>query len=355
MTPSPLIKYQDLIERQEGTLARWQVAARELQRAADGSGLVAADVEVTRQDVGAVRVLPELKAIDGLVNRGQWQPLYRGVYWTYSGRPSLASLHWAAVLRCGPEAALSHFTAAEIDGFMKAQDRATHVTIPERGRTRFSAGEFTSGTPRIVLHRSSRLASARHPAKTPPRTRVQETVLDMTDLAHDFDAAFAWMSAACGKGLVTTDQLRDAALARARLRWRSDVLAALEDIADGIMSALERRYVRDVERPHGLPKPVRQARMKRGGSSAYLDNLYAEFGLAVELDGLVAHPPESRWRDVHRDNYFAAAGIITLRYNWVDITQRPCRVASEVASTLRRAGWTGDLRRCGPTCSAKSS
>jgi len=132
-------------------------------------------------------------------------------------------------------------------------------------------------------------------------------------------------------------------------------MIALADITDGVFSYLERLYVRKVERPHGLPKAKRQVRMDRERSTAYLDNLLDSYGLAVELDGRVAHPVEARWQDIHRDNFFAATGIITLRYSWADITNRPCLVAAQIAVLLRQRGWTGTFRRCGPMCQAGSS
>jgi hypothetical protein len=312
------IQSRELTDRQQGILARWQVAGR----------------------------VPDLAAIDGLLRAGRWQTLYRGVYATYTGRPSRATKLWAGVLRCGPDAVLSHFTAAELDRITDDPSQAIYVSIPQTTRIRVAPTEFRGRLPGIVLHRSPRVASARHPARMPPRTRVEETVLDLTDLARTFDAAFAWLSAACGRRLITPDQIRDAATKRARLRWRADVMGALEEITDGVLSNLERHYLRNVQRPHGLPEPRRQAHGERRGRSAYLDNLYEEFGLAVELDGLASHQAETRWDDIHRDNHFAGAGIITLRYNWADVTQRPCQVAAEIALTLRRRGWTGTLRSC---------
>ena len=60
------------------------------------------------------------------------------------------------------------------------------------------------------------------------------------------------------------------------------------------------------------------------GSTEYKDALYASSEVGVETDGAVAHPPEAHWRDRHRDNAAATDGIITLRYSWADVTQRPC-------------------------------
>jgi hypothetical protein len=46
------------------------------------------------------------------LKRGRWQRLHRGVYATFSGVPGPDCLLWAAVLRFGPRAVLSHQTAA---------------------------------------------------------------------------------------------------------------------------------------------------------------------------------------------------------------------------------------------------
>jgi len=43
---------------------------------------------------------------------------------------------------------------------------------------------------------------------------------------------------------------------------------------------------------------------------------------------------------------------VTLRYGWPDVTEKRCQTATEVAAVLRRNGWQGTLRRCGPDCQA---
>ena len=295
----------------------------------------------------------DLVAIDSLLRGDRWQTMYRGVYAAYTGPHSRESVLWAAVRRCGREAALSHFTAAELDGIADRPRDAIHVTIPADQRVCISSRERDGGLAQVIIHRSARLAAAMHPARTPPRTRMEETVLDLAEAARSFDTAFFWLSAACSNRLVTPDQIRAAAGYRKKLRWRADIASALEEISDGIMSNLERQYLRNVERPHGLPQPKRQARLRQSARSAYLDNLYADFGVAVELDGRAAHPVEARWQDIHRDNYFASAGIITLRYSSADVTERPCLVAAEIAILLRQRGWTGTLRSCGASCAAR--
>src|SRR5262245_34616095 len=52
--------------------------------------------------------------IGGRLRLGAWQQLHAGVYATFTGEPSRLALLWAAVLRSGPGAALSHPSAAEL-------------------------------------------------------------------------------------------------------------------------------------------------------------------------------------------------------------------------------------------------
>jgi hypothetical protein len=282
------------------------------------------------------------RTVSSRLRSGRWQHLHRGVYATYTGEPGREAWLWAAVLRVGPDAVLSYQTAAELDKLAPRQSTLIHVTVPRERHMRVVPG--------LVIHRCDRIRLARHPSLIPPRTRIEETTLDLAQSAADLDDAFAWLARACAGRLTTPARLRAAVDARRRMRWRSELAAALGDVSSGVHSTLERRYIRDVERPHGLPGAQRQVRATRGMRTEYKDALYEEFGVGVELDGNLTHPPEAHWRDRHRDNATAADGITTLRYSWTDITRRPCHVAAQVAAVLRLRGWHGTLRRCGPAC-----
>lgn len=63
----------------------------------------------------------------------------------------------------------------------------------------------------------------------------------------------------------------------------------LEDVATGVYSVLEHRYLTRVERPHGLPTARRQRVVRAGRGPAYRDVEYPTIGLVVELDGRLGH------------------------------------------------------------------
>ena len=198
----------------------------------------------------------------------------------------------------------------------------------------------------LASHRSSRIAEAREPWLLPPRTMIEETVLDLAQDASSFDDVVSLLARACQRRLTFPFLISERVQMRARLRWRVEILDALGDVAAGVHSPLEYRYLHDVERAHGLPAGKRQVHAVQGGRGVFRDVLYRPYGVVVELDGKASHPAERRLQDNRRDNAAAARGSITLRYGWADVTERACLTAAEVGETLSGRGWPGPLRSC---------
>ena len=282
-----------------------------------------------------------IKLIERRLLRGRWQQLYRGVYAVFSGQPARDTWLWAAALRAGPGAVLSHHTAAELHGLIDSPVEAIFVTVPSTRRVK---------TPGLVIRISGRVGEATQPGREPPRTSVEETALDLVELALTFDDACGWITRACGGRLTTEKKLRAAMSARKKMRWRAELNDVLAAAGDGIHSVLEYRYLRDVERAHGLPLSRHQVRVVIDGRAAYRDAYYEEYRLAVELDGRLAHPDEERWRDSQRDNKAGVQGIQTTRYSWRDVYGHACETAVLQAQILRRRGWSGTPRPCSAGC-----
>ena len=124
----------------------------------------------------------------------------------------------------------------------------------------------------------------------------------------------------------------------------------LDDVRAGALSPLERRYLRDVERAHGLPRAGRQLPDLVDGARVTRDVEYAAQATDVELDGRLGHEAaEDRWDDLDRDLGSAVAGKLTLRLGWRQVLQ-PCRVAVTIGRILAARGWDGKVRPCGSHC-----
>ena len=302
------------------------------------------------------RVVSRRQALDQGVSRkvvsarsksGAWQRLQRGTYATFSGLAPREACLWAALLRAGPGAVLSHETAAEVHGLIDKPSKMVHITVPANlDPARYSK------IPGVVIHRSRKAISQRLPPWQLPRTPVAETVLDLVNASRTFDDAYSWLSRATGRQLATVGMIRDAVAARKRMRWRGWLVDALDDIADGAMFPLERRYVRDIERAHGLPSARRQARRELASGVRYLDNFYDRYKLCVELDGQSSHPPEQKWQDADRDNdNVFLDDVQTVRFGIREVTVHRCDQAAKLAAALMRRGWDGaGLHPCGADC-----
>jgi len=274
---------------------------------------------------------------------GAWQRVYPGVYATFTGHLSRDARLWAAVRFAGDGAMVSHETAAEVHGMIDRPALDIHVTVPLSRRP----ARTTRPVRGIVIHRSGQ--SRKHlpgPFKL-PLTRADDTVLDLVADAPTFDHAYTWISRAVSRNVVTVRALRVALARRSRVRWRAWLGDACAEAQAGVLSPLELRYVRDVERAHGLPASQHQARRPLNGITHYKDNWYPEYRLAVEIDGPAYHENEQVQQDKDRDNAnLAADDVKTFRFGPAAVTERACETAAMVAVTLQRHGWTGVPRPC---------
>lgn len=172
---------------------------------------------------------------------------------------------------------------------------------------------------------------------SPPRVRIEAALLRVASRSPTDDGIVAVLGDACQGGRTTVRRL-GAELAT--------IEAVLADVAAGTCSALERRYLRDVERAHGLPRAGRQSTT----AATVRDVEYKAWRTLVELDGRLGHEWTSdRWDDLDRDVDAAVDGHLTVRIGWRQVLQ-PCRLAERMARILVARGWPGRARSCGPCC-----
>lgn len=257
-----------------------------------------------------------------------WLRLAKGLYCL--AEPTWLSAACAGVARAGPTSSVGSVAAARLHGLHDGEPEEIRVWLPET----VSKPALTVGPWRIVFKRGTR-----HGVGWPPRTRIEDTLLDSAwDLGED--STVALITRALSQRTTTGTRLMAAAEDRIRLRHRATVRALCDATTGGIESVLEWRYLERVERQHALPPLERQVVV----GPHRLDGLYREFGIIVELDGRAFHDAA---RDMERDNFNAVQhGLTTLRYGWHAVTSTPCDVARQVADTLVQHGWAGSFRRC---------
>ncbi|HSU34265.1 MAG TPA: type IV toxin-antitoxin system AbiEi family antitoxin domain-containing protein [Propionibacteriaceae bacterium] len=274
--------------------------------------------------------------LNRLVRSGAWVRVSSGIYLTAAIPLDWPALAWAGVLIGGDAARLGGLSAAYLHQLAPDPPAQLEVLVPS------SAGPPTVTGP-WYFRRERDGVRSRAWSGSPPRLTVEDTVVDLiNDPDCDPRSAVNWLTVAVQARKTTPERILRVARGRHFVRQRALLEDVLADVRDGVRSPIELDYLRNVERPHGLPEGRRQA--KRG--STEIDVLYDEFALVVELDGRLGHTGMGRFRDMRRDNSATTDGLATLRYGHADVFGLPCEVALEVASNLIRRGWTGIPTRC---------
>jgi very-short-patch-repair endonuclease/predicted transcriptional regulator of viral defense system len=264
------------------------------------------------------------RAIDYRVRRGRLHRVRRGVYAV--GRPQLTrhGVLIAAVLSCGPGAALSHQHAGELYGIRKRMSGPIEVTIPAGGmRTQPGVRVHRAAMPRADV-------TLRHgiPVTTPVRTLVD---LAQQLSARELEAA---VNEADKLDLVDPERLRAALEARGGQAG----VAALRELLDRQTltltdTELERHFL-PIARRAGMPEPLTQ----RHVNGFRVDFYWPDLGLVVETDGLRYHrTPAQQSRDRLRDQAHTAAGLIPLRFTHAQVVYEAGHVGRVLAAVARPA------------------
>lgn len=274
-----------------------------------------------------------LRSAERMVNQRSWRRLATGVYHVGAIQPPWEGLAWAGLFLGGPRARLGFEAAGHLWKLVDEAPREITVLVPRDRQV--------ADRDRWVFRREVEgVRSPRSPG-SPSRTTIEDTVIDLCDRAEPRELP-GLLTTAVQSRRTTAARILERVDARPRVRHRGLLRQLLAEVAEGAESPLELRYLREVERPHGLPPARRQAQSRRG--KQFRDMLYDEFATIVELDGRVHIA--GRFRDMRRDNAALLAGEVTLRYGWPDVTERPCPVAWEVAAVLVARGWSGQPTRC---------
>jgi very-short-patch-repair endonuclease len=262
-------------------------------------------------------------AIAGRLASGRLHRIHLGVFLVgHPVAPPLAR-ELGAVLACGPDAVLSHRSAARLWSVLPDGQGDLDVTVPTRSRRH---------RPGVRVHRVRRLdacdVSRQHdiPVTTPARM-----LLDLAGSGSDRELERALAEAEV-LGLVTRETVLGA-LARARGRSGAARLPALVRRGDGpslTRSEAERRVL-DLVRAARLPVPRTNVRV-RGHE---VDFHWRSERLVLEVDGYAYHRFRAAFeRDRQRDAELGAAGLRVLRVTWRHIVDEPEALLARLAQAL---------------------
>ena len=259
--------------------------------------------------------------IGSWVQRGRLFAVHAGVYAV--GRPLSEPLELAAaaVLACGPNAALSHHSALTIWELSRGWPRTVQVTVPTQRRR-----------PGIVVHRARSLAP--RDVRTQQGIHVTSPARTVLDCAPDLDDAALGRVLADGRrsGLLTTAHLIDALMRFVNHPGRPRVRDLIDDTQAPTRSRFEDLLIPFCER-HGLPIPELNVWVAGRERDAY----FPRERLILELDGWQFHQDRAPFESDREDDAEALAlGLATYRLTWRRLIGTPDREADRLRRVLAR-------------------
>ena len=237
------------------------------------------------------------------VAAGRLHRVHRGVYAVGHAGLSARGRWIAAVKACGPGAALSHRSAAELWQMLPHTAGPVHVTVPGLGGRRGREG--------LRIHRSSSL------------TRGTTTIRDRISVTTP------------ARTLSDIKRAGDRAMFRRALRQAEFLAFPLEDAgdeSDHTRSELERAFLRVCRRYH-LPAPEVNVRI----GAFTVDFLWRAEHLVVEVDGYGSHRGRQAFEDDRaRDVELRLLGYEVLRFTYRQVLDDPAGTARAVRALLSR-------------------
>lgn len=236
-------------------------------------------------------------AIGWRTRQGRLFRVHHGVYAV--GRPATTPPERAAaaVLACGPGAALSHGSAMTLWGFWKHWDQPFEVTVPGDRRPR---GIRTHRT-RPLHHRDVRRQLD---------VRVTSPARTLLDMAARLKPAALRRAVKDGQArkLASQEALAEALARHPHHPGAAKLRPYLDDPHD-TRSVLEDRFLEFCER-EGIPRP----RMNVEVCGLLVDALFEQEKVIVELDSWDFHSGREAFEDDReRDGVTTEAGLVTVR------------------------------------------
>lgn len=265
-------------------------------------------------------------SIDKRVALGRLLTLYPGVYAVGHRALTRHSRFMAAVLSCGPDAVLSHRSAAVLWRIRDDWGGAIEVTTRQKAHSRGPIRRHSSRLPADELTVEDGI----------PVTTVPRTVLDLAAVSPP-EAVEAALRQAEYLRLSDPLSLPDLLARHPGRRGARAVRTALErrgETAGRTRSRFEERFVAFLDR-QDLPRPQFNAPLAAAGRDYVVDCLWPGARLIAELDGWEAHGIRSAFReDRARDRRLAVAGYRTTRITWDQLDDEAAVLAADLRDLL---------------------
>jgi hypothetical protein len=286
------------------------------------------------------------------VSSGRWQRPFRGAIVAHSGPLTETQVARAALLTGGPHAALAGLTAAWMGGFTgfgdskPVEEKTVYLLLPRGAKRRARPSSQRPASmpfPRVKVRYARELTDDDvFPNLKPRRTRTARSLVDAASWMATDRGAMALLAAGVQQKVTRCGDLRQVLDRMKTVRRRALMYEILGDIEGGAQALSELDFGRKVIKAFGLPEPTRQVgRRDSRGRQRWIDVLFEDWKVIVEIDGAQHDEPLQQWDDMERDNDFTIEGYRPLRFPAWRIRREPEAVARKILAALRAGGYRG--------------
>ena len=263
----------------------------------------------------------------------RWQALGSQSLLTYTGEPGDRSREWAAVFEVGPRAFLDGASALVAAGLKKFDVDRIRVSVPRGARVRCGKGLDIRQTRRWQ-------PDDLDPGEGVPRSRRAVAAVRGGLWARSDKQAALLLTMAVQQGIVRTDDLGLEMLRVKRDRRRALLYAVVLDLLDGVRSLGELDFARECRR-RGLPKPSRQVVRRGRNGTYYLDVIWEEWRVVVEIDGIQHSWAQNVIGDALRQNDVTLTDATVLRLPLLGLRIAADDFFQQIETALLASGWPG--------------
>lgn len=243
---------------------------RALRLAAEQEGVISrrqfAELGITRWQIRA-----DIRA-------GRWRAVGRQSVVTHTGPLPVAARHWVAVFEAGPRAFLDGPSALLAAGLTGYDVDSIRVSVPRGARV-------YRRLPGVDIRQTRRWEADDVAGGGLPRARVEVAAVRAALWARSDKQAALVLTMVVQQRLTTPERLAEESLRILRDRRRPLLQQIVLDLLGGVRSLGELDVVRECRR-RGIPEPTKQVLRKGRNGRYYLDLVWEEWGLVVEVDGI---------------------------------------------------------------------
>jgi very-short-patch-repair endonuclease len=269
------------------------------------------------------------------VEAGRWQLIGRQSVLLRGGPVLRESLEWAAVFEAGPRAFLDGASSLIAGGLTKFEVDRVRVSVPRGARVRRVRGIDVRQTRRWA-------ADDLAPGGGVPRSRNPVAAVRAALWARSDKQAALLLTMAVQQGMTTPEQLGIEMLRVRRDRRRAFINQVILDLLGGVRSLGELHVASELRR-RGLPEPSRQVFRKGPNGTFYLDLIWDQWGVVVEIDGIHHSWAQNVVSDALRQNDVTLKNATVLRMPLLGLRVAGEQFFAQIERALVDAGWSPAL------------